>query len=142
MNNNAESNQINRSLAVIVAEIKQELKEFTQTRIEMLKTELREKIARWKIAAPLAGVGTLFLVTAYLLITLSLVALAAVFLGNTQYRWFFAFLGVGVLWSVLGGVAIYIAKREFELNRLIPQKTVEVLKDDKVWLQKEARNQI
>ena len=58
MNNNAESNQINRSLAVIVAEIKQELKEFTQTRIEMLKTELpRRSLAgksqhRWRASAP------------------------------------------------------------------------------------------
>jgi uncharacterized protein (DUF58 family) len=75
------------------------------------------------------------------LITLSLVALAAIFI-NTQYRWFFAFLGIGILWALLGGTAIYIAKREFELNRLIPEKTLGVLKGDKLWLQREARNQL
>src|SRR5438874_7313512 len=141
MHNNAETNYTARSLAAIAAEMKQELKEFTETRIAMLKSELREKIGHWKIAAPLAGIGIVLLATAYLLITLGLVALAAVFI-DSQYRWFFAFIGVGVLWALLGGVAVYIAKREFELNRLMPEKTLEVLKGDKVWLQQEARNQI
>ena len=45
------------TLAAIAAEMKEELKEFVQTRIEMLKQELREKAARLKIAAPLAAVG-------------------------------------------------------------------------------------
>jgi cell division protein FtsW (lipid II flippase) len=76
------------------------------------------------------------------LITLALVALAAVFIGDTPYRWFFALLGVGVLWTVLSGISLYIAKREFELNRLMPQKTMAVLKGDKLWLQNEARSQI
>jgi uncharacterized membrane protein YqjE len=121
--------------------MKGELREFIDTRIAMLKTEFREKVSHWKIAAPLAGAGVVLLGTAYLLITLSLVALVAIFI-NTQYRWFFAFLAIGILWAVLGGIAIYIAKREFELNRLLPQKTIRVLKGDKLWLQREARNQL
>jgi uncharacterized membrane protein YqjE len=141
MNNAAESNHSTRSIASIAAEMKQEFKEFIETRVAMLKAEFREKVAHWKIAALLAGVGAVLLGTAYLLITLSLVALAAVFI-NTEYRWFFALLGVGVVWSILGGVALYIAKREFELNRVMPQKTIEILKGDKAWLQQEARNQI
>jgi hypothetical protein len=42
----------------------------------------------------------------------------------------------------LGAVALYIAKREFEVNRLMPQKTIEILKGDKLWLQREARNHL
>jgi uncharacterized membrane protein YqjE len=142
MNSRAEINDDEKSLAAIVREMKQELKEFVETRFSMLKSELREKLVHWKIAAPLAGIGVVLLSTAYLLITLGLVALAAVFIGDTPYRWFFAFIAVAALWAVLGGISLYIAKREFELNRLMPQKTMEVLKGDKVWLQQEARNQI
>jgi uncharacterized membrane protein YqjE len=141
MNNAADSNHSTRSIASIAAEMKQEFKEFVETRVAMLRAEFREKLAHWKIAAPLAGVGAVLLCTAYFLITLSLVALAAVFI-HSEYRWFFALLGVGVLWAILAGVALYIAKREFELNRVMPQKTIEVLKGDKVWLQQEVRNQI
>jgi energy-coupling factor transporter transmembrane protein EcfT len=122
--------------------MKQDLKEFVETRIAMVKSEFRDKLVHWKVAAPLAGAGVVLLGTAYLLITLALVALAAVFIGDTPYRWFFALLGVGVLWTVLSGISLYIAKREFELNRLMPQKTMAVLKGDKLWLQNEARSQI
>ena len=142
MNSRAEMNPHERSLAAILGEMKQELKEFVETRVAMVKSEFHDKLAHWKVAAPLAGAGVLFLSTAYLLITLALVALAAVFIGETPYRWFFALLAVGALWAVLGGVFLYIAKREFKLSRLMPQKTVEVLKGDKLWLQQEARNQI
>jgi uncharacterized membrane protein YqjE len=142
MNSEAEVNHRERSFGAIVEEMKQELKEFVETRVAMLKNELREKLARWKIAVPLAGAGVVFLSTAYLLITLALVALAAVFIGDTPYRWFFALLGVGGLWAILGATSFYIAKREFEMNRLLPQKTIEVLKGDKQWLQNEVRNRI
>ena len=56
---------IGRSLGEIVAEMKVELKEFLQTRFEMFKTEVQEKIKSLKIAAPLAGLGALLLGTAY-----------------------------------------------------------------------------
>jgi len=39
-------------------------------------------------------------------------------------------------------VSVYVAKREFARNRIVPQKTIEVLKADRMWLQKEAGNQI
>ena len=77
--NNAESNHSTRTLADIATEMKQELKEFIETRIAIFKTELGEKLAHWKIAAPLAGVGVVLLSTAYMLITLAVVARSRVF---------------------------------------------------------------
>jgi len=131
-----------RSLAAIVTEMKEELKDFVQTRIEMFRTELQEKLKTLKIAAPLAGVGALLLGTAYLLFTMALVGLVVAFFRDNPYRWFFAFAAVAVLWTLLGGIAAYFAKREFELKGLMPRKTIEVLKEDKLWIQAEAKNQL
>jgi len=131
-----------RSLAAIVTEMKEELKDFVQTRIEMFRTELHEKLKTLKIAAPLAGVGALLLGTAYLLFTMALVGLVVAFFRDNPYRWFFAFAAVAVLWTLLGGIAAYFAKREFELKGLMPRKTIEVLKEDKLWIQAEAKNQL
>jgi len=131
-----------RSLGEIVAEMKAEVKEFVQTRFEMFETEVQEKIKSLKIAAPLAGLGALLLGTAYLLFTMALVGLAVAFFRDSPYRWFFAFGIVAVLWTLLGGVVAYFAKREFELNSLAPKRTIEVLKGDKLWIQSEAKNQI
>ena len=131
-----------RSLAAIVTEMKEELKDLVQTRIEMFRTELQEKVKTLKIAAPLAGLGALLLGTAYLLFTMALAGLVVAFFPDNTYRWFFAFAAVAVLWTLLGGIAAYFAKREFELKGLMPRKTIEVLKEDKLWIQAEAKNQL
>lgn len=138
------TNHINheRNISEVLTDIKTELKDFVQTRIAMFKAELQEKVKTIKTVAPLAAVAAVLLATAYLLFTLALVGLAAAFLPDNQYRWFLAFLAVAILWAILGGIAAYFAKREFEIKGLLPKRTIEVLKDDKVWVQAEVKNQI
>jgi uncharacterized membrane protein YqjE len=131
-----------RSLAATLAEIKIELLDFLDTRIELLKTELQEKTKILKSAAALGALGLLLLGTAYLLFTLALVSLVVVAFQGNPYRWFFAFLIVGFAWAVFGGIAVYFAKRELEMNTLLPQRTIEVLKGDKIWIQTEVKNQV
>jgi uncharacterized membrane protein YqjE len=130
------------SLASTLAEMKIELLDFLDTRIELLKTELQEKINILKTAAPLGALGALLLATAYLLFTLALVSLVVVSFQDNPYRWFFAFLIVAFAWTVFGGIAVYFAKRELEMKTLLPQRTIEVLKGDKIWIQAEVKNQV
>ena len=129
-----------RSLAAIIADMKVELREFTETRFELLKTELQQETKAVKLAAPLAGLAGLLLVTAYLLFTAAAVGLIAAFFGRNPYRWFFASGIIAVFWTILGGITAYFAAREFELKRLVPTKTLAVLKGDKMWIQSEAKN--
>jgi uncharacterized membrane protein YqjE len=129
-----------RSIAEVLAETKKEFKQFVETRIAMLKTELREKLKTLKVAAPLAAIGLVLLGTAYLLFTLSLVGLVFAFLPENAFRWCLACLAVALLWSILGGVAAYFAKREFELKGLMPNHTIRVLKGDKMWIQSEVKD--
>jgi uncharacterized membrane protein YqjE len=122
--------------------MKVELTEFVDTRLAILKTELQEKWRTLKIAFPLAVVGLVLLGTAYLLFTLAAVALVAAFLPDSPYRWCLAFLAVAGLWTVLGGIAAYFAKREFATKEMLPRKTIEVLKQDKLWIQAEVKTQV
>jgi len=129
-------------LSAIIGEMQAELRQFVETRVQMLKSELQEKLGTLKVAAPLVVVAIILLGTAYVLFTLALVGLISVAFSYTAYRWCFAFLIVGGLWSLLGAVAGYFARREFRSKSLAPRKTLEILKEDKIWLQKEVRNQI
>ncbi len=137
------TNEVNgRTLAGVVAEIKDELKEFITTRIEMLKAELRDKASLLKVAAPLGAIALVMMGMAFLLFTLMLVALVAVAFEGSPYQWFLAFLIIGVLYSIVGGMCAIFAWREFNQQGLAPKKTMKVLKDDQVWLQTEARTQL
>ncbi|MGC1373897.1 MAG: phage holin family protein [Candidatus Sulfotelmatobacter sp.] len=130
------------SLGSVLLEMKEELKEFAETRLEMLKTELQEKLKIMKIAAPLVAIGVVLLGTAYILLTLALVGLAVAFLQGNPFRWFFAFLAVGFVWALLGAIVTYFAVREFQSQGLMPKRTIAVLKGDKVWIQSELKGHV
>ena len=131
-----------RNLASIVSEIRDEIKDFAETRFAMLKAELQEKAAAAKVWAPLAAGALLLLVTAYILLTLAIVSLVAAALAENPYRWFIAFLVVGVVWALTGGLLAFLARKRVLAAGMFPKKTVEVLKADKIWLQREAKSQI
>jgi uncharacterized membrane protein YqjE len=129
----------NRSLADILAELKNEVQEFMQTRIELLRRELNDKVQAVKAALPLLVMGIIFLSTAFTLLSFALVSLLATWIGG-DYRWFFGFLIVGFFWGVVGAIAALAAKQHLAKKGVMPKRTVEVLSGDKVWLQREARN--
>ncbi|HVN22205.1 MAG TPA: phage holin family protein [Dongiaceae bacterium] len=129
-----------RSVAEILTQMKAELVEFVQTRVTMLRAELREKAQMLKVAVPLAGIAAVLLGTAYMLFTLALVGLVLAAFPQSAYRWFFAFLIVGVFWGILGAAAAYFAMREFQMKSMVPKRTLEVLKGDKIWIQSEVNN--
>jgi len=128
-----------RSLSDILTELKNEVQEFMQTRIELLRRELDDKVRAIKAALPLLVMGTVFLSTAFLLLSLALVSVFAGWIGG-DYRWFFGFLIVGFFWGLIGGIAALAAKQHLARKGVMPNRTMEVLSADKVWLQQEARN--
>ena len=131
-----------RSFAGVVNEVKDELKEFLQTRIAMLKSELGEKMRTIKAAVPMLATAIVFLVTAYLLFTLCLVALISVAFYGNPFRWFLSFIIVAVLYSIVGDMAAVFGLKELRAQGLMPKKTIKVLKEDQIWLQHEARTQV
>ena len=139
---NGEVHENGRRVADILAEMKTELVEFVQTRTTMLRTELHEKWQTVRVAISLAGVGVLFLSTAFLLLSGALVGLVLAAFPNSIYRWFFACLIVGVFWAILGAMAGYFAIREFQVRSMMPQRTLRVLKADKLWIKTEVRNRV
>ena len=142
MNSRAYAVRDERSLAEIVAEIKDELKEFIQTRVALLQSEFKDNMSSLKRALPLAGMALVLLGTAYLLLTLALVALVAVAFWGNPYAWFFALLIVGGVWLLFGAMLAFFAYNQFRSHGLMPKKTVEVLKADKMWLENQARSQV
>jgi uncharacterized membrane protein YqjE len=120
------------TLAEVVRDIKDELKEFVQTRAQMLKAEMQEKISTWKTGALLAVIAVKFLGTAYLFLSLALVGLVVVAFWGSPYAWFLGFLIVGVFWGIVGGLLAPVAIHQFRAQGVAPKKTMRVLKEDKV----------
>ena len=128
-----------KSIATILSETKDELKQFVTTRVDILKAEMNEKIARMKAVIPLAVVAALFLVTAWMVFTFALIAWVHGLFGGGLYAWLWASLIVGAVYLLIGGIAGWLAYSEIIGTKLMPTRTLKVLQQDQVWIQNEAR---
>lgn len=128
-----------KSIATILAETKDELKQFVTTRVNILKAEMDEKISRIKSVIPLAVVAALFLVSGWMVFTFALIALLHALFMPGIYAWLWASLIVTVVYLLVGGIAGWLAYSEIKATSLTPTRTLKVLQQDQVWIQNEAR---
>src|SRR5437868_2511090 len=119
----------------MLQEIKNEIKDFVQTRFEIFKQEMQDKLSAYKSALPMAVAGMLFIATAWFLITGSIVAAIALALG-----WPLAFLIVGFAYFLVGAIAGWLAYKEVTSETIKPERTLQVLKQDQVWIEQEAKS--
>ncbi len=124
-----------RSLTEIVNELRVELKEFVQTRLEMLKSELNDKIKTWKMAAPMLAIALFFGFIGFCLLTAALCAAIAWAIG-----WGYSLLAVGLAYCAIAGVSGFLGYKEFTAEGMMPKRTMKVLKQDQAWLQSEAKS--
>ena len=131
-----------RTLAGVIAEMKDEAKEFFSTRLAMLQSEMKEKLSAWKMALPAIVIGLVMLGTSWLLLTGAIVAAISVAFGDNPYRLAIALAIVFMFYAVIGGLAVLFAVRSVREHGVVPERTMRVLKDDKVWISNEARVQL
>ncbi len=131
-----------RSVADVMHEFRDDLKDFVATRVQMLRSEVSEKIGAWKVGLPAIAIGLVLLVTAFLLFTAGLVnAIALAFAGQA---WGFAlsFFIVFAIYALTGGLLLSYGVRTAKAGGITPEKTIRILKQDQIWLKTEARTQL
>jgi uncharacterized membrane protein YqjE len=128
-----------KPLGTVISETKEELKDFIQTRIAILKAELKEKMSTWKYCVPMLIGAVLLLLGGWAVVTFALVALVAGMFQPSAYAWCLGGLIIGGIY-LLGGIAVgWFAYSELMSAGIAPTRTIEVLKQDQVWIQSEAR---
>lgn len=126
-----------KSLAASLAELKEDLKNFLQTRFELLKTELSEKIRNWKQPAILFAIAGLMLFSSWLALVYSMIAVLHAWIAGTNFSWFWGGLIVTVF-LLLAGIAVGAAGYAGVSSAgLKPTRTLRVLKRDQEWVQKQ-----
>jgi len=127
--------QNGRSVQSTLQDIKNELKEFVQTRFDILKNEMQQKMSAVKAALPMAVVAVLLLATAWFLLTGAIVAAIALALG-----WPAAFAIVAGAYLIFGVLVGWLAYKEVTAQSMKPERTLQVLKQDQIWIEQEAKS--
>lgn len=128
-----------KSLGIVLTEAKEELKEFLETRLRLLRSEISEKIRTWKYSVPLLLLAGALLLAGWMVLTFAFVTLLHAWFLPGPYAWFWAGLIVAVVYLIAGGAVGWFAYSELKATGLAPKRTLEVLKQDQVWLQNETR---
>ena len=129
-----------RSLSVLIAELKLEAREFVQTRLQILKQELGAKVSVLKLAVPLFAIALALFWVGFLAISALFVTLIATAFGGVA-GWMWAFLIVGVAYFIFAGICAGFAWSQLKQRSLAPKRTMQVLKQDQIWLRNEAKSQ-
>jgi uncharacterized membrane protein YqjE len=117
------------------------LREFIQTRLQILREEMKTKASLLKIAVPMFGIALAFMWVGFLLITgLFVVLIASAFSGIAGWIW--SFLIVGFVYLIVGGICAAFGAGELKSKSLAPKRTIQVLKQDQIWLRNEAKTQV
>ncbi len=135
------TNGYTKSLPEIINDLKAELKDFVATRLAMFRSEMSEKLSAFKAAVPSLLLGLTLLLTAWLLFT-GLLVTAIAFAFATAWGWVWAFLIVAGAYALLGGMLAVGGVSKLKRTKLMPERTLRVLKQDEVWLRTEANTQI
>jgi hypothetical protein len=68
----------------------------------------------------------------------AIVAFLAGILAPNLYAWVYSLLIVGAAWIVISLLLLWGSMRMANPMNLVPRKTIDVLKGDKLWLEKES----
>lgn len=123
----------------IASKLISETKQFIETRIDLFKTEVKQKLPRLRGALLLGVTGGVFLVMAYLFFAIAVVLLIGSAFPQNAYRWFFGFATVGILTVGFGAIGVFVGKSELGLRSILPKHTLSVLKNDKDWVASEIQ---
>jgi uncharacterized membrane protein YqjE len=129
-----------RSFAAVVNDLKAEGKAFVNTRLEMLKAEMNEKVAALKASLPMLVVAAVFALTAWLVLTAAIVCIVAVAFGPGMISWFYATAIVGIAYLLIAGATGFFAYSEMKRANLKPERTLRVLRQDQAFLQSESNS--
>jgi hypothetical protein len=128
-----------KSFVAIFQELRLETLDLVRTRLQILKVEISSKLEAYKRSAILFVVAIVMAVAAWLSMTGALLSVMHVLLVPNRFAWAWAALILAGAYGTLGVVASWLGLAEIAPRRLIPKRTLMVLKHDRLWIEKERK---
>jgi uncharacterized membrane protein YqjE len=124
-----------QSVSDLVKQLTEQTKTLARQEIELAKAELTEKGKKAGLGAGMFGAAGLFGFFAFAVLT----ACAVLALATAVAPWLAALI-VAVAYGAIAGVLALTGKKEFqEAAPVVPEQTVETVKEDVAWTKQRAQ---
>ena len=122
-----------RSLGELFSELASETGTLIRHEVALVQTELTQKVIQTGVKIGILAIGGVFALAALMALLTSLI----VVLANVIPLWISALL-VGITLGIIAAVMIVSALKMLKDTNLVPEQTVETLKEDARWLKKQV----
>jgi uncharacterized membrane protein YqjE len=129
------------SLPALVGRLGDDVMQLFDTKLSLLKVELKEEASVYATGAIAIGLGGVVASVGFALINVALAFGVSTLFATTNLsqaaKYALGFVSTGLLYLVVGAIVIITVKNRLARQDLVPNKTVEELRKDKQWLKNE-----
>lgn len=129
------------SLPSLVTRLGDDVMQLFDTKLSLLKVELKEEATEYARDGVLIAVGAIIAAVGFALLNVALAFGISMLFASTDLsqpaKYAIGFVTAGVLYLVVGGIIITTMKGRLAKQSLVPDRTVAELRKDKQWLKKE-----
>lgn len=137
----ANSDAGDESLPALVARLGDNLMTLLDTKLSLLKLELKEDLRAYLRNSIFLGVGGVIVVIGFALLNVAIALALASLFESTQLspllRYALGFLLTALLYLIVGAAMIVKAKGRLASQHLGPERSLEELERDKRWVKRE-----
>lgn len=129
------------SLPSLFSRLGDDVMQLFDTKISLLKVEIKEEANEYARDGILFGVGGVIASIGFALLNVALAFGISTLFANTDMsqpaKYAIGFLSAGALYMIVGGIIITVIKSRLAKQSLVPGRTIEELRKDKQWLKNE-----
>lgn len=127
------------NLTALVGRLGDNVMTLVDTKISLLKIEVKEDVASYAKNGALTVAGAMIALIGFLLLNVALAFFVSKIFTFADERLNYAcgFLLTGVFYLVIGGILAMVMKNRLTAQNPMPEQSIEEIKRDKQWLKNE-----
>ena len=129
------------SLPSLVGRLGEDVMQLFDTKVSLLKVELREEANAYARGAVAIAMGGIVAAVGFALLNVAIAFGVSTLFATTSLsqpaRYALGFVLTGLFYLVIGGIVVLATKSRLAKQGLVPNRTVEELRKDKQWLKNE-----
>jgi uncharacterized membrane protein YqjE len=111
------------------------------TKLSLLKVEVKEEATAYISDGVMMAVGGVIATIGFALLNVAIAFAVSTVFANTSFsqpaKYALGFVVTGIFYLVIGGVIVLVIKNRMAKRDPVPNRTVDELRKDKLWLKKE-----
>jgi len=128
-------------LPSLVSRLGDDVMQLVDTKLSLLKVELKEDAREFARDGALIAVGGIVAAIGFALLNVAVAFGISTLFANTDLsqpaKYAIGFATAGVLYLIVGAIMITMMKNRLAKQGLVPERTIEELRKDKQWLKNE-----